>query len=156
MKKITLLLVALCLLLTACEKDPKYDWSRFYGFTAADVNGHYEATPIESLYQEQPTEGIVVYNNVKIDITASDDIVLMHIVIPDVLNRSFSGHIDLNDPYRSDLILYNGNNNEDALFSIYKSTTNGVRFSGRVKHYYYNSGGQVVKNDYYGFDVTKE
>ena len=82
MRKTHLLLIALCLLLTACKKDNVSEWSRFYGFTADDIKGHYNANPNESLYEDQSSSIIVFYRNTSIDISASGSTVTMRIVIP--------------------------------------------------------------------------
>lgn len=151
MRKTHLLLIALCLLLTACKKDNVSEWSRFYGFTADDIKGHYNANPNESLYEDQSSSIIVFYRNTSIDISASGSTVTMRIVIPNILNRGFTGSIDLNDNYRSDLILYNSNYNEDVMLSVYKDKDRTARLHGRVKHHY--SDNQPDKN--WGFDVIK-
>ena len=154
MKKTYLILMALCLLLASCGKDSEIQWSRFYGFTAENINGHYNANPDESVYETLPTAGVVVYKNVSIDISASNSAVTMHIVIPNTLDRSFSGSIDLNDDYHSDLVLYN-NSNEDVMLTVYKDKNRTVRLQGRVKHSYYNSNGLLYQSKTYEFDVIK-
>lgn len=151
MKKTSLFLIAICFLLTACDKDSKNEWGRFYGFTADDINGHYNANPDESLYEELPSATIAFYNNTSIDISASGSAVTMHIVIPGVINKSFSGSIDLSDPSHSDLILHN-DNNEDVMLSVYKNSKRTARLHGRVKHYYYSN---TVPDKNWGFDVIK-
>ena len=146
MKKTSLLLIAISLLFASCGKDPEKEWGRFYGFTQADVVGHYEANPDESLYEELPTSGIAVYDNAVIDITAaSATSISLRIVIPEHINKVFSGVLTTGE-HTSDIILYN--DTEDISMSVYKNSQNQVRFHGRVKS---TNGTQV-----WGFDVIKQ
>lgn len=164
MKKTTLFLIAISLLFSSCGKDPKNEWERFYGFTQADIIGHFEANPDESLYQELPTEGAVVYDNAVIDIISTgNNIISVHIVIPGNLNKTFSGPLDMSDENRSDIALLNvinSLNKEDLMMTVYKNEKGQVRFHGRVKRYYYeiNSAGSTVlkRSDNWGFDVIKQ
>lgn len=152
MKKISLLLIALSLLFASCEKDPEIEWGRFYGFTQADVVGHYEANPDESLYEPLPNDLIIVYNNASIDITASgSSSLILHIIIPDQINKWFSGSIAISDENHSDLILYSYG--EDILMTVYKDDKGQVRLHGRVKHY---SNSQYISDLNWGFDVIKQ
>ena len=165
MKRTTLVLIALCLLCASCGKDNKNEWSRFYGFTQADVVGHYEANPDESLYEPLPTEGIAVYDDAYMDVnpvgTAS---ISLHVVIPGKVNRTFAGPLDMSDENRSDIVLTNVINNlnkEDIWMTVYKNEQGQVRFHGRVKRYYYRldvETHQVVleRSENWGFDVIKE
>lgn len=165
MKRIALCLIALCFLNASCDKDNENEWGRFYGFTQADVVGHYEANPDESLYEELPTAGIAVYNNASIDVEAVGNVsVSMHIVIPSKINKTFSGPLDMSDDNRSDIVItdvINSTNKEDIMLTVYKNNDGQVRFHGRVKHYYYrwNSETQQLvleRSDNWGFDVIKE
>ena len=56
MKNTALLLISICFLFASCGKDPKEEWSRFYGFTQADIVGCYEANPDESNADEGNTD----------------------------------------------------------------------------------------------------
>lgn len=155
MKKnlIVALLSIIALVFVSCEKTPVNEWSRFYGYTQADIVGHYEANPDESLYQDLPTEGVEVYNNATIDIAAaSGKSISLHIVIPEVINKRFSGPVNTTEQ-ESDLTL--NNFNEDILMTVYKNAKGQVRFHGRVKHYYYNADHELVNSINYGFDVIK-
>lgn len=146
-------LAAFSLVFVSCEKTPVNEWSRFYGFTQADIIGHYDANPDESLYQDLPTEGVAVYDNVTIDIVAvSENSISLRIVIPDVINRNFSGAI-FTDEQNSDLTLHGFN--EDIMMTVYKNNKGQIRFHGRVKHYYYNANNELVNSNNYGFDVIK-
>ena len=164
MKKTSLLLIAICLLFASCGKDPELEWGRFYGFTQADIIGHYEANPDESLYQELPTEGVAVYNNAVIDITAvGSTSISLHVVIPDKINKTFSGPLNMSDGNRSDITLttvINTSNKEDVWMTVYKNDKGQVRFHGRVKRYYYNTEpgheNELIKSDNWGFDVIKQ
>ena len=163
MKKASLFLIVISLLLVSCGKDPKPEWDRFYGFTQADIVGHYEANPDESLYQELPTEGVAVYNNATIDIGAVGSAnITLHIVIPGKINKSFSGPLDMADENRSDIALLeviSSSVKEDILMTVYKNDKNQVRFHGRVKRYHYNTEpgheNELVSSDNWGFDVIK-
>ncbi len=164
MRKISLLLIALSLLFASCGKDPEKEWGRFYGFTQADVVGHYEANPDESLYEALPTEGVTVYNNASMDVSAvGSTAVSIHIVIPGKVNKTFSGPLDMSDENRSDIALLNvinSLNKEDLLMTVYKNEQGQVRFHGRVKRYYYeiNTDGSIVlkRSENWGFDVIKQ
>ena len=165
MKKASLLLIAISLLFASCGKDPEPEWGRFYGFTQTDVVGHYEANPDESLYESLPTEGVVVYNNATLDVSAvGATAVSIHIVIPGKVNKTFSGPLDMSDENRSDIALLNvinTTNKEDLLLTVYKNDQGQVRFHGRVKRYYYRIDQDtqqlyLYKSDNWGFDVIKQ
>ena len=163
MKRIALCLIALCFLSASCNKDNNNEWSRFYGFTQTDIVGHYEANPDESLYEELPTEGVVVYDHASIDIGAVGNVsISLHIVIPGQINKSFSGAIDMNDEQRSDIVLtnvINNTNKEDVMMTVYKNDEGQVRFHGRVKRYHYSSQPgheNEFTSENWGFDVIKE
>ena len=166
MSKTSLLLITLCLLFLSCGKDPEKEWSRFYGFTQADVVGHYEANPDESLYEALPTEGIAVYDNASLDISAvGNTAISVHIVIPGKVNKNFSGPLNMSDENRSDITLttvINTTNKEDIWMTVYKNENGQVRFHGRVKRYYYRIDTEhdnalvLVRSENWGFDVIKE
>ena len=164
MRKAPLLIIAITLLLASCGK-PEEEWSRFYGFTQADVVGHYEANPDQSLYDELPTSGIAVYNNASMDVAAVGEHSLsIHFVIPGKVNKTFSGPIDMHDEDRSDIVLttvINTTNKEDIWMTVYKNDQGQVRFHGRVKRYYYRYDSDteeyyLYRSDNWGFDVIKE
>lgn len=165
MKKISLFLIALSLLFASCGKDPEKEWGRFYGFNQADVVGHYEANPDESLYEALPTEGVAVYDNATLDVSAvGTTAISIHIVIPGKVNKTFSGPLDLSDETRTDIALLNVINNttkEDILLTVYKNKEGQVRFHGRVKQYHYRydtDTGQYYlhHSENWGFDVIKQ
>lgn len=153
-KTFWVIILGLLFISTSCNKTPVgSEWSRFYGFTATDIAGHYEANPDESLYEDLPTEGVEIYDNATIDIVAlSESSVSLRIVIPSVLNKSFSGTVYTTDQ-SSDLALQGFN--EDIMMTVYKNNKGQVRFHGRVKHYYYNADNELVNSNNYGFDVIK-
>ena len=154
MKKLTPFLLALTLWCVSCGKTPTNEWSRFYAYTMDDVVGHYEANPDESLYEELPTQGVAVYDNVVIDIVSlSETLVSLHIVIPDKINKTYSGTLDTTDEHRTDIILHGFN--EDFMATVYTNSQNQVRLHGRVKQYYYDANGVLVNSNNYGFDVIK-
>lgn len=145
MKKASLLLIVIALLFGSCKKTQENEWSRFFNFTQADILGHYEANPDESLYQELPTSGIAVYANATMDVTApSATTITIHIVIPGHINKTFSGLLSTN----SDIMLHNDEATEDISMTVYTNSKNQVRFHGRVKPTY---GTEV-----WGFDVIKQ
>ena len=165
MKKISLFLIALSLLFASCGKDPEKEWGRFYGFNQADVVGHYEANPDESLYEALPTEGVAVYDNATLDVSAvGTTAISIHIVIPGKVNKTFSGPLDLSDETRTDIALLNVINNttkEDILLTVYKNKEGQVRFHGRVKQYHYRydtDTGQYYlhHSENWGFEVIKQ
>ena len=119
MRKAAVLIIAIGLLCVSCGKTDDNEWSRFYGFTQADVIGHYDANPDESLYEELPA-GMVVYDNATIDISAvgSSASIAAHIVIPGIINKSFSGPLNMSDENRSDI----------TLTTIFNSLNKSVKF----------------------------
>ena len=153
MKNTALLLISICFLFASCGKDPKEEWSRFYGFTQADIVGCYEANPDESLYEDLPTEGMTIYNNASINVSPVGDVsISLNIIIPDRINKYFSGPLEMSNDHRSDITLtnvINTTNKEDIMMTVYKNDQGQVRFHGRVKRYYYVT-------DNWGFDVVKE
>lgn len=164
MKRAALLLISFCFLFATCEKNPVDTWSRFYGFNQVDIVGHYEANPDESIYEELPA-GMVVYDNATIDIGAVGDYsISLHIIIPGVIDKSFSGPLEMSNDHRSDITLtniINTTNKEDIMMTVYTNDDGQVRFHGRVKRYYYvvdNVTNQLIldKSDNWGFDVIKE
>lgn len=165
MKKAALILMAVGLLFASCGKDPENEWGRFYGFTQDAVIGHYEANPDESVYETLPTQGITVYNNASLDVSAvGTTAVTIHIVIPGTINKTFSGPLDQSDENRSDISLtnvINSTNKEDIMLTVYRNDEGRVRFHGRVKRYYYRIDATtqqltLIRSDNWGFDVLKE
>lgn len=158
MKK-TLILITLfigALAFSSCD-DKEDEWNRFYGFTKADVVGHYEANPDEDCYPELPTGNIEVYRNVTIDINdmgQNNNLVSLHIVIPDIINVSFTGAVQINGN-DSDMAFHNGTN-EDILMTVYKNGKNQVRFHGRERRCSGISDGELVNCKTRGFDVIKQ
>lgn len=165
MKKNLLFLIAISLVFASCGKDPEDEWSRYYGYTQADIVGHYEANPDQSLYEDLPTTGISVYSNASIDIGAVGNAsISLHVVIPGKVNKDFRGPIDMSDDNRSDIVLSNvidSLNKEDIMMTVYKNEEERVRFHGRVKRYFYKRDPKTHKiyldrSDNWGFDVIKE
>lgn len=150
-KKQPILLLFLCItmLFTSCEKD-KIHWEKYFGYTREDVVGHYESIDDESYYGDLPTELVDLYNNVTLDIQAGDgNTARVHIVIPDKLNRWFSGVVPQND---DDFIIdMSGFDNYDFLATVYKSQDGTIRLHGRVNKYT-----SYQANVCYGFDVIKK
>lgn len=164
MKKTTLILILISFLFASCGKPTVEEWRRFYGFTQSDIIGHYEANPDESLYEELPTEGVAVYNNASIDISAEGNTsISLHIVIPGRINKYFSGPLDMSNESRSDIALVNvinHSNQEDILLTVYTNDKGQVRFHGRVKDYFYSTEpgheDELTNSHNWGFDVIKE
>lgn len=165
MRKVALIITAITFMMVSCGKDPEAEWERFYGFTQADVVGHYEANPDESLYEALPTEGVVVYDNATIDVSPVGNVsISVQVVIPGNVNKTISGPINMSDDNRSDIIVTNVINTlskEDIMMTVYKNEEGGVRFHGRVKRYYYERDPETHKiyldrSDNWGFDVLKE
>ena len=156
MKKIVILLATalLVFVFASCKKDSTNDWQRFWGYTKADLNGHYDANPDESLYEELPTEGVIVYPNASIDvIDLSDDLVSVRLNIPETLNIVFSGTV-YSASDNSDFVLKNGN--DDIRMTVYKNSKGEIRFHGVQKRYHYNADLQLESSENYGFDVIKK
>ena len=140
----------------SCEKTPQNEWSRFFGYTKADVVGHYEANPNDEYYPEIPTEGVTVYRNVSIDIIdlgADQNLVRFHIVIPEVINKIFSGVIRTTEN-ESELAFHNGDT-EDVLITVYKNNKGQVRLEGRERRCRYDAHNELIDCTIHGFDVLK-
>ena len=163
MKKNSLLIIAIALILASCGQKEN-EWGRFYGFTQDDIVGHYEANPDQSLYEPLPNEVETIYDNASIDVTAAgSSSISLHIVIPDVINKSFTGPINTASGNQSNITMANIINNynkEDIMLTVYKNAKGQVRFHGRVKHYRYSSQpgheNELVQSENWGFDVIKE
>lgn len=161
MKKTSLLLIAISLILCSCVKDSQNDWNRFYDFTQADVVGHFEANPDESLYEELPTEGVAVYDNATMDVTAvGNNSISLHIIIPGRVNKTFSGSLTASSDITLTNII-NDLNKEDIMMTVYKNGKGQVRFHGRVKRYYYRIDSEtqnkyLYRSENWGFDVIKQ
>ena len=155
MKKTILATLLITLVgLISCSKTKENEWSRFYGYTKADLIGHYEANPDDDAYPELPTEGVQVYRNVTIDIIddgENSNLVRLHIVIPNIINKNFSGAI-LSNESESDLAFHN--NNEDILMTVYKNKQNVVRLNGRERRCTYNSNNELIDCVVHNFDVV--
>ena len=156
MKRTTRLLTLLLglLMLQACHKTPTSEWNQFFGYTKADVLGHYEANPDNSVYEELPTEGVVVYRTTVIDITEyGEGFVSIHITIPDYLNQTFRGQVALNQDDSN--ISMGETNGADLLLTVYHDAQQRIRLHGRVRRPKHFTEG--VPDDYYiyGFDVIK-
>ncbi|MBR4391393.1 MAG: hypothetical protein IKT08_04735 [Bacteroidales bacterium] len=148
---ICLMLGALCF--SSCEKTKDNTWQRFYGFSKEDIVGHYEANPDTTCYSELPTEGVVVYPNTIIDITSMDgDLVKFHIVIPNTINKYFTGLAVINE---SDSEISFHNNNEDVHMTVYKNQQNQVRLHGRERRCRYDAEGEIIDCIIHGFDVIQ-
>lgn len=161
MKKTSLLLIAISLILCSCVKDSQNDWNRFYDFTQADVVGHFEANPDESLYEALPTEGVAVYDNATMDVTAvGNNSISLHIIIPGRVNKTFSGSLTASSDITLTNII-NDLNKEDIMMTVYKNEKGQVRFHGRVKRYYYRIDTEtqnkyLYRSENWGFDVIKQ
>lgn len=154
--KINLTLIALLLgifCFCSCTKPEEESWGRFYGFSQTDIIGHYDANPDSTCYESLPTEGVTVYPNATIDITAVDDnTIRLRIVIPDVINKTFTGTTIQNEN-DSDMSFHNYN--DDILMTVYKDSQNQIRLHGRERTCRYNAEGELVNATFYGFDVIK-
>lgn len=152
-KKYPVLLLFFCLttLFTSCDKD-KIHWEKYFGYTREAVLGHYESIDDESYYGNIPTENVDLYDNVSLDVEAgSGNLTRIHVVIPDRLNKWFSGIVPLND---DDFIIdmtVEGFDNYDFLATVYKSEEGIIRLHGRVVK---DLGPE--SNKCYGFDVIKK
>ncbi len=156
MKRIsTLLATVLCVFLFAsCDKDPVNEWQRFWGYTKADLIGHYDANPDESLYETLPTAGVKVYPNASVEvIDLSENLVSVRLTIPGTVNIVFSGTV-YSASDNSDFVLANGN--DDIRMTVYKNSKGDVRFHGVQKRYFYDANHVLDHSNNYGFDVIKK
>ncbi|MCR5013306.1 MAG: hypothetical protein K6A28_00860 [Bacteroidales bacterium] len=159
MKKIIAIVALLMgvLSFSSCEKSQEHEWGRFYGYTKADIIGQYEAIVGDEYYPELPTGGIEIYRDVTVEIIEqgeNQNLVRFHIVIPDVLNKTFTGVVNPSEN-DSELAFNNSAYHEDALMTVYKNEESQVRLQGRVRRVSYNGEGEVVNSIVYGFDVVK-
>lgn len=157
MKRISLFLSIILGIVLVCAScgEPKDTWERFYGYTQADIIGRYEANPDNSLYEELPTEGVTVYPNAELTITAyGDALVNIQIRIPEVWYRNFRGAVALNEDDSE--ISIGDTDRSDLLATVYKNAQDQIRIHGRArvpKHW--NQEGHPDDYYIYGFDVLK-
>lgn len=141
-------------LLNSCHKTEENVWIRFYGYTKADIVGHYEANPDTSVYTPMPTEDVQFYSNATIDITSLDgDLVRLRIIIPDVINKNFTGVATVNE--NDSNLGFHNTNKEDIIMTVYKNSQNQVRLHGMERRYILNSDGEIIDCIVHGFDVVK-
>ena len=156
MKKISLLisLVGLLFLSVSCEHPEDNPWSRFYDFSISDVIGTYSANPDESVYEESPTPGVVVYDNASVTITElGDDLVMVRVIIPDQINKVFTGSVEQNSG--NGVLLLNQGSYEEFSATVYKGNQGQIRLQGHESRTYYNAEGEISDKKIYGFDVIK-
>lgn len=156
MKKIYLLisLVGLLFLSVSCEHPEDNPWSRFYDFSSSDVIGTYSANPDESVYEESPTPGVVVYDNASVTITElGDGLVMVRVIIPDQINKVFTGAIEQNSS--NGVLLLNQGSYEEFSATVYKGNQGQIRLQGHESRTYYNAEGEISDKKIYGFDVIK-
>ncbi|MBQ5957728.1 MAG: hypothetical protein IJL44_00900 [Bacteroidales bacterium] len=156
MKKIYLLisLVGLLFLSVSCEHPEDNPWSRFYDFSSSDVIGTYSANPDESVYEESPTPGVVVYDNASVTITElGDGLVMVRVIIPDQINKVFTGAIEQNSS--NGILLLNQGSYEEFSATVYKGNQGQIRLQGHESRTYYNAEGEISDKKIYGFDVIK-
>lgn len=152
---ITLILLT-TLGINSCGKNEGNAWERFYGYTKNDIVGHFIPNPDESAYPDLPTSGVEIYRNATIDITDVDpdrNLIQLHLVIPNVINKTFSGPLYSNE-YEADLAL-NISNGEDILMTVYKNKKNQIRLHGRERNCHSDVTGQPYDCLIHGFDVIK-
>lgn len=156
-------LMMLSLAFSACKEEN--EWSNFYGFTAADVEGAYLATMDELVYDDFPTHGLnyTICEDATADITASGgNNISFKLKIPAVINKTFTGSLEQNAYY---IQLYRNNYsqaNPVVHFGTYLSVTvlkdekGGVRLHGFASDRQYNGNWETLEviNTVY-FDVTK-
>lgn len=151
---VTIIMLLMAMGMISCGKNQDNEWERFYGYTKTDVIGHYEANPDESVYPELPTQGVQVYRNVSIDITQdnnSEDLVRFHIVIPNIIDKTFTGTINSHGN-ESDMAFHK--NKEDVLMTVYKNKQNQVRLNGRERLCRYDANDELIDCIVHGFDVV--
>lgn len=144
--------------LISCDKTNDDEWNRFFGYSKADIIGHYESTPNEEYYSEMPTQGVTVHRNVTIDIAdaGGESYVNLHIVIPDIINVHFTGAVQLNGN-DSDMAFNNNTTYtiEDFLVTVYKDKNGHIRMHGRERNGRKDSEGEVISCKTRCFDVIK-
>ena len=139
------------LLMTGCNPEKENEWSRFYGFSKEDVVGHYEANPDESCYEEYPVENMTTHHNAKVDvIDQGGNIAAIRIVIPNVLNKYFSGVKVGDEGHDCEIIAFPGSN-EELVIDVYKNDKNQVRLHGNIKQFVNTNHTKVDV-----FDVVKK
>lgn len=149
-----MIFLGLSILSTSCKQQEDNPWSRFYDFTSSDVIGTYSANPNESVYEESPTPGVVVYDNASVTITELDDgLVMVRVIIPDQINKVFTGAIDQNSS--NGVLLLRQGSYEEFNATVYKNKQGQIRLQGHESRTYYNAEGEVSDKKIYGFDVIK-
>ena len=148
------IVLSLLVLFNACEKPVEKTWTSFYDFTVADIEGTYTANPDESVYEDSPTSGTNLYDNASLTITAlSDNNISVRIIIPDLINRVFTGSIEQNNSLA--LIKLTQGLYESFTANVYKDSQNRIRLNGNESHSIYNANGELTDKKIYGFDVIK-
>ena len=148
------ILLSLLVLSISCEKQKEKTWSSFYDFTVADIAGSYVSNPDESIYEESPTAGTSLYDNVSLTITElSDNNISVRIIIPDQINKVFTGSIEPNNSLA--IIKLSQGFYESFTANVYKDSQNRIRLSGNESISYYDANGEVVDKKVHGFDVIK-
>lgn len=157
MRKTTLslsILLSLLVLFISCEKQKEKTWTSFYDFTVADIAGSYVPNPDESVYEESPTDGMTVYDNASLTITElSDNNISVRIIIPDEINKVFTGNIEPNNNLA--IIKLTQGLYESFTANVYKDSQNQIRLSGYESRSIYGANSELVDKKVYGFDVIK-
>lgn len=137
----------------SCGKNEDNTWQRFFSYSKEDIVGHYESNPDTTVYGELPTEGVTIYPNTTIDIISLDgNLVRLHIVIPNTINKYFTGSTAIEN---SDSELSFHNNDEDVLMTVYKNEQGQVRLHGRERRCRYDAHDEIIDCVLHGFDVIK-
>lgn len=150
MKKVMMIVAAMVLLMTGCQPE-KDEWSRFYGFTKADIVGNYIANPDESCYEDYPVEDVTTHRNAQVDvIDLGGDLVEVRVAIPNVIHKSYTGVVGTEG--HDTEIIFSDYSDNDLVLDVYKNTQNQVRLHGRVRQVV--TAGILTKVDV--FDVVKK
>lgn len=172
MKK-TIILCTLCLLgamaLVSCKKEPKKEWSKFYGYTIKDIVGEYAYSYAPDAFSGlmESDEGHLCFD-AEVNISATgEQTMLFHMASPSRnFQRNFSGRPSLT----SDAFLITMSSNWINLkkytltSEVLKNDQNNVRLNGFVSEDHYERVYNTLLSKYdtvydysvkYYFDVIK-
>lgn len=172
MKK-TIVVCTLCLLgtmvLVSCQKEPKKEWSKFYGYTVKDIVGEYAYSNVPDAFVGllESDEGHLCYDaEVNISST-SEQTILFHMASPSRnFQRNFSGRPALtNGAFLITMSSSWVNLKKYTLTSeVLKNDQSNIRLNGFVSEDHYERVYNPLQSKYdtvydysvkYYFDVSK-
>jgi len=148
--KYLFVLLVMSLLLVSCEKEPKQEWNKYYGYTNEEIIGSYSYSSVENAF-DGLTESLYCHicEDAVITITAESESSLRFEInsVNEELNASIKGKPAQNDDgflvCISDAI-----HDYELMAYVYTNASDQIRIHGYVRRYY-----PSIRNYY--FDVIK-